>query len=114
MDVENIMMDKSSLFLSDGVAVDTSIDVNSDYKEFFDNHGISEADNYVLEREFRNRVTDFLYDGKPKVFKSDTEGLILVKISGSIINTKVRIGKKNIRSLLHNDRDWKSRFRHSN
>jgi len=94
MDVENVMMDKSSLFLSDDIVVDSSIDVTSDYKTFFDKQGINDADNYVLEREFRNKITEFLYDGKPKVFKSDTEGLILVKISEVSLTPKAELGRR--------------------
>lgn len=38
------------------------------------------GDNYAIEREFREKVLDFLLDGKPKLFKSPTEGNVLVRI----------------------------------
>ena len=41
----------------------------------------SGKNNYIVEREFRNRLVEWLNDGKSKVFKSDTEGLILCKIT---------------------------------
>ena len=44
------------------------------------NTAISQYD-YTYEREFRNQVYAFLTDAKPKLFKSPTEGNILVRIS---------------------------------
>ena len=35
---------------------------------------------YIYEREFRKLVSDFLHDGKPKLFKSTTEGNIIVRL----------------------------------
>lgn len=37
--------------------------------------------NFIVEKEFRKKVMNWLYDGQPKVFKSDTEGLMLVKLT---------------------------------
>lgn len=36
---------------------------------------------YIYERDFRNEVLEFLYDGKPKLFKSPTEGNIIVRLT---------------------------------
>lgn len=36
---------------------------------------------YTLERDFRNEVIKFLTDGKPKLYKSPTEGNILVRLT---------------------------------
>lgn len=35
---------------------------------------------YSYEKEFRNEVMKFLYDGKPKLFKSPTEGNVMVRL----------------------------------
>lgn len=35
---------------------------------------------YVFEREFRQKVLDFLYSDEPKLFKSPTEGNIIVRL----------------------------------
>ena len=35
---------------------------------------------YTWERDFRDRVLKFLYDGKPKLFKTSTEGNIIVRL----------------------------------
>jgi hypothetical protein len=36
--------------------------------------------NYITEREFRNNFLEWIQDGKAKVYKSPTEGLILVRV----------------------------------
>ena len=35
----------------------------------------------LSEKDFRNAVIDFLHDGKVKLFKSPTEGNILIKLT---------------------------------
>ena len=50
------------------------------YKNYNEENDITQYD-YIYEREFRNLVSDFLYDGKPKLFKSPTEGNILIRIT---------------------------------
>jgi len=42
---------------------------------------INRTDNFVIERQFRKKVIDWLIDGNPKIFKSDSEGLMLVKLT---------------------------------
>ena len=37
--------------------------------------------NYIYERDFRQKVLDFLYDGELKIFKSPTEGNIIVRLT---------------------------------
>jgi len=37
--------------------------------------------NYIYEREFRKKVMEFLTNGKPKLFKSPTEGNIIVRLT---------------------------------
>ena len=36
---------------------------------------------YIYERDFRKLVLDFLHDGKPKLFKSTTEGNVIVRLT---------------------------------
>ena len=36
--------------------------------------------NYTQERDFRDKVIEFLHDGKPKLFKSPTEGNVIVRL----------------------------------
>lgn len=48
---------------------------------------------YMLEREFRRRVMEFVYDGKPKIFKSPTEGLLLVKLTDISLTPNTTLGR---------------------
>ena len=43
--------------------------------------GTQEQYDYIYERDFRKLVLDFLHDGKPKLFKSPTEGNIIVRLT---------------------------------
>jgi hypothetical protein len=93
MDVDHTFMTDSNMFLVAGAAEDTSVDTSGDYRAFFETQGMSAEGNYVQEREFRTKLMEFLYDGKPKVFKSDTEGLIMVKISNITLSPKLELGR---------------------
>lgn len=50
------------------------------YDEYNEQHNISLFNDYVYEREFRNKVIQFLYKNDIKLFRSLTEGNILVKL----------------------------------
>jgi hypothetical protein len=53
------------------------------YKPFYDTlfkKGITEYNDYIYEREFRKKVYDFLYKHNVKLFRSTTEGNILIKL----------------------------------
>jgi hypothetical protein len=50
--------------------------------------------NFLVEREFRKRVMSWLYNGKPKIFKSDTEGLFLVKITEVALEPLEELGRQ--------------------
>lgn len=56
--------------------------VNSDYiNSYKDIYNPDFNQNFVLEKFFRRNVLDWLTDGSPKIFKSDTEGMFLGKLS---------------------------------
>lgn len=48
---------------------------------------------YTYERDFREQVMEFLYDNKPKLFKSATEGNILVKLMDINFTPKQELGR---------------------
>ena len=50
------------------------------YNEYNNNHNITQYNDYIYEREFRKKVYDFLYKHDVKLFRSTTEGNILVKL----------------------------------
>lgn len=50
-------------------------------KSFMDfEHSIIDLYNKTYERKFRQKVLDFLHDGKPKLFKSSTEGNLIIRL----------------------------------
>ena len=50
------------------------------YDEYNNNNNITQYNDYIYEREFREKVYDFLYKHDVKLFRSTTEGNILVKL----------------------------------
>lgn len=50
------------------------------YNNYNNENGITEYNDYIYEREFRNKVYDFLYKHDVKLFRSTTEGNILIKL----------------------------------
>lgn len=50
------------------------------YNNYNDINDISEYQDFIYEREFRERVMDFLHENTIKLFRSTTEGNILVRL----------------------------------
>lgn len=50
------------------------------YKDYNNENNITEYQDFIYEREFREKVMDFLYDNNIKLYRSATEGNILVKL----------------------------------
>lgn len=72
MDEQNVFSDKKVIF--------GDKDIVEMYNDYNQSREITQYD-YIYEREFRNLVSDFLHDGKPKLFKSTTEGNIIVRLT---------------------------------
>ena len=58
--------------------------IYSENKEYYDkyenDYDITQYKDFIYEREFRERVMDFLHDNTVKLFKSLTEGNVLIKL----------------------------------
>ena len=50
------------------------------YADYNNTNNISEYKDYIYEREFRQKVYDFLYANDVKLFRSTTQGNILIKL----------------------------------
>ena len=50
------------------------------YDEYNNNKNITQYNDYIYEKKFREKVYDFLYKHNVKLFRSTTEGNILVKL----------------------------------
>lgn len=64
----------------------SSSEVNSLYSSFISDNGISKDYNFILEKQFRKKMLDWVNSGKAMLFKSDTEGLVLGRITEVSMN----------------------------
>lgn len=69
--------DEDNIFLSKDIIFGDLIQY---YENFNDSEQITEYKDFLYEREFRNKIIDFLYDNSVKLFKSTPEGNILIKL----------------------------------
>ena len=67
--------------------------VRSLYAQYKADRRISNQYDYIYEREFRNEVIKFLHDGKPKLFKSPTEGNIIVRLMDINLTPNQTLGR---------------------
>lgn len=51
-----------------------------EYDKYNELNNINEYNDFIYERKFRERIMDFLHDNSVKLFRSTTEGNILVKL----------------------------------
>lgn len=72
-------MDENKLFCDKKVVYEHD-DVVDLYNNYNTKNNIAQYD-YIYERDFRQKVLDFLYDGEVKLFKSPTEGNIVVRLT---------------------------------
>lgn len=63
------------------------------YLDFNSKNRISEYNDFTLERAFRDRVAGFLYDGKVKLFKSASEGNVLVRLMNISLSPEQQTGR---------------------
>ncbi len=63
------------------------------YDNFNSQNRITLYNNFTLERLFREKVQEFLTDGKVKLFNSATEGLILVKLMNVSFTPEQTLGR---------------------
>jgi hypothetical protein len=54
---------------------------------------LNKSDNFIIEKQFRKKIIEWLTDGNPKIFKSDTEGLFLVKLTEVSFEPVVELGR---------------------
>ena len=74
-------MDENQTFLKNGKKdIYNYSNIIELYEEYILTKDIRRQYDYTYERDFRKIVLDFLQDGKPKLFKSPTEGNIIVRL----------------------------------
>lgn len=89
-------MDKENLFggsyseIFGGLKDETADDY---YQINLANKVDSYDENYITEREFRNKFQDWIQDGKARVYKSNTEGLVLVRVVDFVATPVQQLGR---------------------
>lgn len=73
-------MDDDNTFTSRAEVYNYSEIAAEKYQTYNEKNNIRQYD-YIYEREFRNKVLDFLCDGEFKLFKSPTEGNVIVRLT---------------------------------
>jgi hypothetical protein len=68
--------DEDSLMTTEEEMYGTSL---NNYQNFNEKNFVKQKD-FIREKKFRDKVIEFLYDGQPKLYKSLTEGNIIVKL----------------------------------
>ena len=71
-------MDENNLFTNKQIIYKYQ-DVLTLYQNYKNNVGTAQY-NYIYEKDFRKEVITFLINGKPKLFKSPTEGNVIVRL----------------------------------
>lgn len=64
------------------------------YTDYNDDHKITEANNIVYEKLFKDKVIEFLYSEQPKLFRSATEGNFIVKVMDASFSPNATLGRR--------------------
>ena len=86
----SFFMDEDELFTSKAELFGNSLKLYTNYNE--DNR-IGQANDYIYERKFRDKVIEFLYNEDIKLFRSPTEGNMLVKVMEASLTPTTQLGR---------------------
>lgn len=87
----SFQIDESNLFTSIEELFGKHLYLYTDYNN---NHKITEANNIVYEKLFKDKVIEFLYSEQPKLFRSSTEGNFIVKIMDVSFSPNATLGRR--------------------
>ena len=82
--------DENGLFTNKDKVYGTSREL---FDSFNETNNITDYQDYIYERNFREKVMDFLYDNTVKLFRSTTEGNILVKLMDISLTPNQTLGR---------------------
>lgn len=91
--IVSCISDENQLFMTDEEMYYNTNGVSL-YKNYNLNNGITPLNDYIAEKRFRDKVIDFLSDAKVKLFRSLTEGNILVKITDVSLTPNQSLGRR--------------------
>lgn len=64
------------------------------YSEYNKKNNINQYNDFIYEKEYREKVYDFLYDNTAKLFKSATEGNIIIKLMNIGFQPMENLGRR--------------------
>ncbi len=74
------------------------LEIYKDSKELYSNYNlqnnVSKYQDYIYERQFRQKVSDFLYENNVKLFRSLTEGNILIRLQNVAFQPIDTLGRR--------------------
>ena len=85
MNHDNIFTSKEDMYGEDVLGL---------YKDYNDKKRITDFNDYTYERDFREKVLDFLNKNTVKLFRSATEGNILVKLMNISLTPNATLGRR--------------------
>jgi hypothetical protein len=68
-------------------------DFKEDYADYNTENQIDAYGDIIYEKNFRDKIMEFLYDGSVKLFRSNTEGNILVKVMDVSFTPNATLGR---------------------
>ena len=80
MDDHELFFNQDNYYNKKYFGDDSTLYLADKYREIASERGLYHR-NFILEKDFRNEVLKFLGNGKPKLFKSATEGNIIVRLT---------------------------------
>ena len=86
----SFFMDEDELFTSKAELFGDSLKLYTNYN---DANRIGYANDYIYERKFRDKVIEFLYDEEIKLFRSPTEGNMLIKVMDASLTPNTQLGR---------------------
>ena len=84
------LCDENELFCSIDELYDNQTDL---YQRYNDKNRITKYNDFVLERAFREKVQEFLYENNVKLFRSPSEGNILVRLMNVSFTPNQTLGR---------------------
>lgn len=84
-------MDEDNLFTSPQEIYGENEQYYTDYNR---SYNITKATDIVYEKAFRDKVEEFLYDGKVKILRSPTEGVFLVRLMDVSFTPQQTLGRR--------------------
>lgn len=92
MDATEEFAPRAELFIEDEF-LGVGFDMSSEYEAIYRENGLNSYNNQILEREFREKVVEFMQDGKPKLFKSPTEGCMIIRLMDISLTPNQQLGR---------------------